>query len=230
MAGNAQTFWLKYLGQADQYNEWVFSQISPHLGYDVLEIGCGIGNFTALLAEKCRQVVAVDIDKEYVSAAQRRFSGTPSIEVHQKDATQEQWEGCFDTVVMLDVLEHIDDDIGVLRLIAKSLKPGGNLVIKVPALQSLYCPMDKAIGHYRRYDRESLHDTLSRGGFETHSLWFFNLLGMMGWWVNGKLLKRTIPSAGEVGLFNTLVNVLRPLEAALKFPIGLSLFAVGTKK
>jgi SAM-dependent methyltransferase len=230
VVGIAQTFWLRNLEQAEQFNHWVFSEIAPHLGDRVLEVGCGIGNFTALLAEHCRRVVGLDISEEYVSLARNRFSDHDQVEVLQKDIMEGTCEGSFDTVVMLDVLEHIDDDVGALRHIAQSLVPGGDLVVKVPALQALYGSMDEAIGHYRRYDRESLSRTLRDGGFEVSSLWFFNRLAMAGWWVNGKLLRRKVPSAGEVSVFNKMLCLTRPVETLLRIPVGLSLFAVGKKR
>ncbi len=115
MTANAQTFWLKNLKRANHYNSWIFSQILPYLGQEVLEIGCGNGNFTVLLAEQCSQVVAMDLDDEYVKTAKSRLAGKAGVRVLHADATQLQWQSSFDSVVMLDVLEHIQDDVQLLR-------------------------------------------------------------------------------------------------------------------
>ena len=229
MESNAQTFWLNNLKLADQYNSWIFSQIFPYLGREVLEVGCGNGNFTELLAQKCPRVVAVDLNEEYVRAAQTRLKEKPGVEVLVTDATQLQWERSFDTLVMLDVLEHIEDDVKMLRQLGSCLKPGGKLVIKVPALDCLYSSMDKAIGHYRRYKKKTLIKTFRQAYLSRPLVWYFNLSGIPGWWLNGQVLGRTTPPSEQVALFNQVVPFLRVIEGRLKPPIGLSLFAVATK-
>lgn len=229
MEANAQTFWLDNLKLADQYNNWIFSQIFPYLGREVLEVGCGNGNFTELLAQKCPRVVAVDLNEEYVRAAKTRLKEKPGVKILVTDATQLQWERSFDTLVMLDVLEHIEDDVKMLRQLGSCLKPGGKLVIKVPALDCLYSPMDKAIGHYRRYKKKTLIKTFRQAYLSTPLVWYFNLVGIPGWWLNGQVLGRTTPPSEQVALFNQVVPFLRVIEGRLKPPIGLSLFAVATK-
>ncbi len=229
MEANAQTFWLENLKLANQYNAWIFSQILPYLGKEVLEVGCGNGNFTALLAQKCPRVMAVDLNEEYVKAAKSRLKKHPGVEVLVADATEIQWERSFDLVIMLDVLEHIEDDVQMLRQLKDCLKPGGKLVVKVPALEWLYSPMDKAIGHYRRYNKKTLNQTFRKADFSTPLIWYFNLVGILGWWLNGKVLGCTTPPSEQVGFFNKIVPLLSTIEAKIKPPIGLSLFVVATK-
>lgn len=229
MIANAQTFWLENLKLANRYNGWIFSQIVPYLGHEVLEVGCGNGNFTLLLAEQCSRVVAVDLSEEYVRAAKARLTGKIGVEVLLADATQTQWTRQFDTVVMLDVLEHIEYDVETLRLLRKCLKPGGKLIVKVPALDCLFSNMDQAIGHYRRYNKTALIKTFRAASFSSPLVWYFNFVGIPGWWLNGKILGRTTPPAEQVGLFNKIVPLLSALEGSVKPPIGLSLFAVATK-
>jgi len=230
MVANAQTFWLENLKLANRYNGWIFSQILPFLGQEVLEIGCGNGNFTVLLAQQCLRVVAVDLDQEYVRAAKSRLAGKAGVKVLHADATQMQWRSSFDTVVMLDVLEHIQDDVQMLRSLSHCLKPQGKLIVKVPALEWLYSPMDEAIGHYRRYNKNTLNKSFRKAGFSNPSMWYFNIAGIPGWWLNGKVLNRTQPPAEQVGLFNSLVPILSFTESIVKPPVGLSLFVVATKK
>lgn len=229
MVANAQTFWLENLKLADRYNSWILSQMLPHLGNAVLEIGCGNGNFTMLLAEKCSRVVAVDIDEEYVRVTKTRVNQRSGVEVLAADATQFKWHQPFDNVVLLDVLEHIENDVEMLARLRDSLKPGGKIIIKVPALNCLYSAMDRSIGHYRRYNKQTLSNTLTQANFLQPSLWYFNLAGILGWWLNGKVLGRTTPASAQVDLFNRLVPVLSTIEAKIKPPLGLSLFAVATK-
>lgn len=228
MEVNAQTFWLENLQQANRYNNWIFSQILPHLGSEVLEVGCGNGNFTVLLAQKCSRVVAVDLNEDYVLVTKSRLKGNSGVEVLVADATQLQEKRYYDRVIMLDVLEHIEDDIQILYQLKNCLKPGGKLIVKVPALECLYSPMDKAIGHYRRYNKKTLINTLRKANFSHPSVWYFNVAGICGWWFNGKVLGCTTPPAEQVGLFNEIVPFLSVIEARIKLPIGLSLFGVAT--
>ena len=229
MEANPQTFWLENLKLADQYNFWIFSQIIPHLGDEVLEVGCGNGNFTVFLAEQCSRVVAVDLNEEYVMAASARLTGKSGVKVLLANATQVQWTRSFDTVIMLDVLEHIENDIEVLRQLGNCLRPGGKLIVKVPALNYLYSPMDKAIGHYRRYNKKTLSSTFTSGNFSNCLMWYFNFVGIFGWWLNGMILGRTTPPSEQVSLFNKIVPLLSALEAIVTPPVGLSLFAIVTK-
>ena len=226
MDDRAQTFWLDTLKHANRYNGWIFSQIRPYLGQEVLEVGCGSGNFTPLLAQVCAKVVAVDLNQEYVELAQTRLKDYPGVEIVVADALKMQWH--TDTVIMLDVLEHIEDDVGMLRHLNSCLKPGGKLLVKVPALNYLYSPMDKAIGHYRRYGKRTLTEALEKAKFSQPFVWYFNMAGIPGWWLNG-VLGRTTPPSNQVDLFNKFVPLFRLMEARVKLPIGLSLFAVATK-
>jgi ubiquinone/menaquinone biosynthesis C-methylase UbiE len=229
VAASPQTFWLENLKFANQYNGWIFSQISPYLGTEVLDVGCGTGNFTELLAQQCQRVVGVDLNEEYVKVAQARLKENPGVEVLVSDATQLKWHQSFDTVVMLDVLEHIEDDVQTLNQLSACLKPGGKIVIKVPALEFLYSPLDQVIGHYRRYTKKTLVDTFEQANFVNPLVWNFNFAGIPGWWLNGRVLGRTTPPAEQIALFNKLVPLFRGIESMVKPPIGLSLLAVATK-
>lgn len=227
MGANAQTFWLEHLKLASSYNRWIFGQIRPHLGAEVLEVGCGNGNFSVLLAKHCDRLTALDLSRAYVEMTQARLKGCSHVEVLQADATALGQTRRFNSIVMLDVLEHIEDDIATLHKLSQRLKPGGRLIIKVPALPSLYSPMDAAIGHYRRYHKLSLRRAFGQAGIPLSKIWYFNLAGIPGWWLNGKVLKRSTPPAGQVGLFDKVVPALEAFENAVPVPVGLSLFAIG---
>ena len=162
----AQDFWLANLGAADRFNRWVLSRFERHLGPDVLEVGCGSGNFTVLIAARGHRVTGVDIEPAYVEAARHRLAPFPDARVSCDDATTAEWSERFDTVVALDVIEHIEGDREFLTRLAGVLKPGGKLVVKVPAGPSLMSTLDRVVGHYRRYDKRSLADTLGAAGLD----------------------------------------------------------------
>jgi SAM-dependent methyltransferase len=226
-----QDFWLANLSTADAYTRWILDEVRPWLGHRILEVGCGTGTFTAPLAAAGHELVAIDIDPAYVEAAARRTATFPAVTILRADVTDAQCAlgEAFESVVMLDVLEHIEDDVTLLRNLHARLRPGGHVVLKVPAIRALHSPMDDAIGHWRRYDRATLAGALSRAGFEAVKLWRFNAFAVPGWWLNGRVLKRTTPPAEQLQLFNRLVPVLRPLDRVFRYVTGLSYFAVGRR-
>lgn len=226
----AQTQWLDNLAQADHFNRWIFAQIAPHLGDKVLEIGCGIGNFTVHLANHCCHLTVIDLDGDYVAQTRARLHQADHVTFYVGDATQQQWRDRFDTIILLDVLEHIEQDQAFLNQLAGLLKSGGRLILKVPAGQRLYNRLDRSVGHYRRYNKTNLSRTLADGNFTPLDLHYFNIMGIPGWWINGSLLKRTIPGGGQVGLFNHFVPLFQRLEQQLPPPVGLSLMAIATPR
>jgi SAM-dependent methyltransferase len=224
----AQDFWLENLGAADRFNRWVLSRFERHLGLEVLEVGCGSGNFTVLMASRGHKVTGIDIEPAYVETAQKRVAAFPGSSASVADATASEFQARFDTVVALDVLEHIADDGAFLARLGAALKPGGKIVLKVPAGRWLHSRMDDAIGHHRRYDRAGLAETLRRAGFEPVEIGHINMPGVLGWWLNGKVLKRDNPPAEQVKLFERLVPLFRAMETLLPLPLGLSLIAVAS--
>jgi SAM-dependent methyltransferase len=223
-ATTAQDFWLATLGDAGRFNRWVFDSIAPCLSGDILEVGCGTGTFTALMALAGHRVTAVDINPSYVEKAKTRLAAQDRVTVLAGDATQMSWSTRFDTVVLLDVLEHIEDDVGFLRRLAACLAPGGRLVVKVPAGEWLYSPLDSAIGHFRRYSKKSLRRVFEDAGLARGDERHFNAAGVPGWWLNGRVLKRITPPQEQIRVFEAIVPLLRVVETVAR-PFGLSIIA-----
>jgi SAM-dependent methyltransferase len=225
-----QAFWLQHLSQADAFTRWVLDEISPWLGQRVLEVGCGVGTYTAELATGPRHITAMDMERAFVEEATRRLRQRPNVRLICGDATAVETpkpsDAAFDTVILLDVLEHIEHDGALLARLGARLGPGGHLILKVPAMPSLYSPMDAAIGHWRRYDKAGLTDVISRAGLEIVRIWSFNAAAVPAWWWNGRVLKRRSPPQEQVALYNRLVPVLRPLDRLGRLLCGISLFAV----
>ena len=228
-----QEFWLQNLSKADAFTRWVLAEISPWLGQRVLEVGCGIGTYTAEMAVGSRKIVAMDMERAFVEEAARRLAQHPNVQLICGDATAADLPNpdseAFDTVVLLDVLEHIEDDVALLTRLRARLGPGGHLVLKVPAMPSLYSPMDEAIGHWRRYDRRGLTEVISRAGLEVVRIWSFNAAAVPGWWWNGRVRKLRAPPGEQVALFDRLVPVLRPLDRLARLFCGISLLAVARR-
>lgn len=238
----ALDFWLANLSGTDAFTRWVLDEVSPWLGDRVLEVGCGMGTYTAAMADGRRRIVAVDIDESYIEAARLRLGSRSDICVMRSDVRQlsmpspadqetsgQAFDTAFDTIVMFDVLEHIEDDVGILAQLRERLRDGGHLILKVPAGPWLYSPMDRAIGHWRRYDKAGLRHVMKHAGYEIVAIWPFNGLAAPGWWWNGRVRKRSVPPAGQVALFNRLVPILRPLDQVARHLCGVSLLAVGRR-
>jgi SAM-dependent methyltransferase len=226
---SAQSEWLEQLEEAGNFTRWVGDAIAPHLRGRALEIGCGTGTYTEILAHSCPEVLAVEIEPSFAEASRRRFAGSGRVRVIEADARALPDLGRFDTILMLDVLEHIEDDVGMLRDLGRRLSPGGRLVLKVPALPALYGALDKAIGHWRRYSRRSLAEAAGRAGLTLAECRAFNLAAAPGWWLNGRILGRTHPPAQQLRLYDRLVPLFRAVDRVSGPPLGASLIAAAVR-
>ena len=134
----------------------------------------------------------------------------------------------FDSVVCVNVLEHIADDLGALAEIHRVLQPGGFLLALVPAHPALYGANDRLSGHERRYEKPELRRKIERTGFSVRELRHVNPVGALGWFMSGKVLRRGEITEGSLQLYDRAVPVLRQLDR-LRLPVGLSLWAVAQK-
>ena len=226
------TLTLFILGEATAYHRWVFEKIKPYLGRDILEVGCGIGNLTGLLLSQGR-VIAADINEDYLQIVGDKFQGHSNLkgvlfwDIQQRPTRK--FNMAIDTIVCSNVLEHVEDDDSVLKNFYQLLPLGGKLVILVPALKGFYNLLDRELGHFRRYNKEELIQKLTGNGFRIRSLKFFNLFGILGWLINGKLMRKRFLSAKQIRIFNQMVPVFVLLEKVIPTLVGQSLIAVGEK-
>ncbi len=228
----ALTATLNQLAELDRYNNWIYEEIAPALGRSVLEVGSGTGNITQFLCANGREVMATDIVPSYRHELERMFDGQSNVRVGKYDlnekAPEEFVADPFDTVVCLNVLEHIEDDLFALDQIRRVLKPGGKLALLVPAHQFLYGEFDRALGHFRRYERRELASKFEKTGFTVREMKFFSFVAALPWLINGRLLKRDYLPVGQTNLANRLVPLLK-LERFIGPPCGLSLIAIAQK-
>jgi glycosyltransferase involved in cell wall biosynthesis len=214
------------------FNQWMHRQIAPYVGKRVLEAGCGIGNLTELLLDRDR-LVAGDVDPFYVEMISRRFGHLENFRTMQLDLTraadyERLADESIDTIICLNVLEHIAPDQEVLGHFYRLLEPGGHAIILVPQHPWLYAPVDQTLGHERRYTTEELCEKLCRAGFEVVHRQGFNRLGALGWYVSGKLLGRKHLSPGQMKTFNRILPLAKLIEHISAWP-ALSTIAVGRK-
>jgi len=148
---------LEIMNEAQWYNRWVFSFISPHLRGEILEVGVGIGNFAIMLAQK-GNVTAIDIDKGYLQTLKSHLK---NVEVGYGNVESGKYffkNKKFDSIVSLNVVEHIKEDKKALKNMNALLKKGGKLVLLVPAYRLLFSNFDRKLGHYRRYSKNEVKD------------------------------------------------------------------------
>jgi glycosyltransferase involved in cell wall biosynthesis len=220
------------MSSVPKFNRWMADTVRPFLGARVLEIGAGIGNMTRQLCPRDRYT-ATDINPHYLDYLKRGFEGRPYLDVRKLDLTQAAdfapLAGAYDTVVCLNVLEHLADEDAALSNIRAALEPGGRALILVPQGPGLHGTLDKALGHERRYTGATLRAALERNGFELQQLFDFNRVTAPGWWWNGKVLRRSHFSRLQLKLLNLNVWWIRRLDPYLPWR-GTSLIAVARKR
>ena len=216
----------------DRCDSWLSDEIASYVGVRVLEVGCGLGNLTCHLLDR-ELVVAVDLAADSVRHVSERFAKYANVQAYAYDVTDpsvlrlERFG--FDTVISLNVLEHIEDDGLALRHMWQLLRPGGRLVLIVPSHSWLYGAMDSSIGHYRRYSKQDMERKLRAAGFCVESHRYMNGLGALGWFVNGRLLRQEVPPKDQLKLFNLLVPVVQLIESMVPPPFGISLLSIARR-
>lgn len=217
------------MAAARNYFAWLGRLVTPALGRRVVEVGCGIGNFTALLLDR-ELVVALDRDAACLARLRERYPSQPNLRTLRGDASGPVWRelGAFhpDSYACLNVLEHIPDDRRALAGMASALARGGVIVLLLPAFDALYGPIDRNLGHYRRYTRASVRGLAGACGLRIRRIRFVNLAGFFGWWINARLLKRQAQSKAQIAFFDRFVVPVMSRLEAVEPPFGQSLLVV----
>jgi SAM-dependent methyltransferase len=216
--------------RATNYFEWQGKLVTRELGERVIEVGCGIGNFTRMLLER-EVVIALDREPDCIDRLRARFPNSLNLHAIVADANDESISDLTrfspDSCVLLNVLEHLADDATALRRLASTLVPGGVLAALVPACPALYGPIDRNLGHYRRYTRRSIFELAERTGLAVQKIHYVNLTGFFGWWMNARVRPREIQSERQIEVFDRfVVPISSRLEAIMRPPFGQSLFVV----
>jgi 2-polyprenyl-3-methyl-5-hydroxy-6-metoxy-1,4-benzoquinol methylase len=217
---------------APAHLRWIADQLLPYLGESVLEVGAGRGAVTQHLAQG-RRLVAADLSDSCLSVLRARFADSPNVRVRRMDLRRIETNETFDSTVLINVLEHIHDDAGALRALAAHLKPGGSCLIYVPALNWLYGPFDRDVGHYRRYSKRRLAAVVREAGLQPVVLRYVNLLAIPAWIVFsvGGVNRDDVGSVSRsLGLWDRVgVPLTRAVEGRMSPPIGLNLFCVARR-
>jgi glycosyltransferase involved in cell wall biosynthesis len=225
---------LRRMAMLAPYNRWLHERFESFLGQRILEVGSGVGNQTRYFIDDRERVVASDIEPHYVRELTGRFGDRSNVRIASyrfpladADRQELQREG-IDTIVCMNVLEHIEDDASTLADFQKVLPPGGHLVLLVPSLKALYGTLDQHLNHFRRYDQPELRDKLTAAGFVVDDMRFLNRVAVPGWWLNSRVLKRKVMPKGQLRFFKWIMPLLR-LEEKNPPGFGLSLLALARK-
>lgn len=228
---------LEVLTGAARLNRWMYTTATAPLEGHLIEVGSGIGNISAQCLEAGRTMTLSDIRPQYVARLRERFAGHAKLagvielDLVADDFAQRYAEhlGRYDGLFALNVVEHIEDDVRALRNAASLLRPGGRMVILVPAFEALYNRLDAALHHYRRYTRATLTSAMAEAGLTVERSHYFNAAGMLGWFVSGRVQgNRTIPP-WQVRVYEALVPVFQLIDAVVRPWLGLSVVAVARR-
>ncbi len=222
---------LHHLEGTPRYNVWVGDKLRPFVGDRVLEIGAGIGTLTSQLIPRTVYVVS-DVNPNYLHYLRSYATGKPYLEVRRIDADDASdfvpLHGRFDTVLVVNVLEHVEDEGAALANIRNALLPGGRAVVLVPQHPRLFSALDRALGHRERYTSEGLRRSLAAAGLTVEHIFDFNRVSVPAWWFTGKVLRRKVFSRLQLKIFDTGLPVIRRLDRLFPYS-GQSLIAIARR-
>jgi SAM-dependent methyltransferase len=223
-----------------RYTSWLLEDFRPHLKGRVIEVGAGIGNISERWIGDVDEAVLVEPARNLWETLKGRVAEGKSHvhavcgmlhEVMGKTVDGARIEpGTFDAALMVNVLEHIPDDEAVLADLYRLLKPGGALLIFVPAMPFLYGALDERVGHVRRYTKHTLSRVFEAAGFRIERMRYFDLLGMLPWFVTGRLLRRPTIGEGSAGFYDkVVVPICAFVDDVTRPRVGKNLIAIGRK-
>jgi SAM-dependent methyltransferase len=224
---------LEVAAEARNYQNWMLNRFRPYLGQRILDAGAGIGAFTEHLLDR-ELVVAAEGYAPFVEVLHQRLGRRLQVDPIHVDlagpAMRDLAYHRFDTVLCVNVLEHIEDDRTTLANFSALLQPGGRLVLFVPAHMFLYGTVDRQLGHWRRYTRAELREKLAQAGFGIEHLSAMNVVGTLGWFLNNRVRRQDRVPLRQIALYDKwIVPVAERIERVVRPPIGLSILAVGRK-
>ncbi len=222
---------LEDLRGARHYRRWLVRLVSPYLGEDPIEFGSGIGDYAAELAVGRRRFTATEPDPDRYAALAARFADDPVVQVRQLELPVPEVEGQTKEhtgAVLLNVLEHIADDVAALRSVAGMVRPGGAVVVFVPAFPGAMSRFDRLIGHYRRYTRASLTDAMTAAGLAIERLHYVNSVGLISWFLLMRCCRMIPRDTLALRTYDaTVIRSVAWAEQRFRPPFGQSVLGVG---
>ena len=220
------------MAEAPNYYHWILSYFGPHIGKRVLEVGAGTGTFSHFLLDHApaSELLLYEPAANLLPALAQRHAANSRVRIHGGNLKDLIPLETVDTVALVNVLEHIEDDRECLQNLHQLLSPGGSLLLFVPALPWLYGSLDTAFGHFRRYTRSELREKLESAGFQIVCLRYWNLTGVFSWFVAGKLLRRKTLLAADVRRYDRwVIPWCARMERLGEPPLGQNLLVIAKK-
>ena len=224
--------WLPYMAKTKNYIKWIYDQYKDHIGNSVMDIGCGYGTFVDFIKDK-KRIILVEVSRDMIDRLKRKYRKNGNIRVVKHDISISPLKLAHkvDSVVCLNVLEHIKDDRSAIRNIRKNLKKNGKLILYVPAKRFLYGTLDDNLGHYRRYEKGSLEEMLISNKFRIIKSRYMNILGLLSWYLYGRILKSPKVKEKRILLYDKLfIPILSRIEDLINPPSGQSLLIIAEAK
>lgn len=222
---------LDAMAEARNYCGWIMKYFAPYIGSRVVEVGAGRGTFSELLLndEHTVDLVLFEVAQNLFPSLRQRFANR-NVRLHCGAFDPDVLDGPVDSIILVNVLEHISDDAAILRQSWESLRPGGSLLLFVPALQWNYGSLDRAFDHYRRYSKRELERKLVDAGLRIAIIRYTNVMGVASWFFAGKVLRQTTLSPAQVRWYDRwIIPWSFKLEQICEPPLGQSLLAVALK-
>ncbi|MGH9730834.1 MAG: class I SAM-dependent methyltransferase [Candidatus Acidiferrales bacterium] len=223
---------LDAMAEARNYCRWILDFFAPYLGKKVIEIGAGAGTFSELLLriDRISELVLFEPSANLFPLLQGRFGDNPRLRLHSSTFDPSILEEPADSIVLVNVLEHISDDDALLLQIQQSLRPGGCVLLFVPALEWNYGSLDKAFEHHRRYSKPVLRKKLAGAGFRVKHVRYVNFLGIASWFLAGRVLRQRTLRPSQVRWYDRwIIPWSFKLEQIWEPPVGQSLVAIAVK-
>lgn len=218
----------------DNYRNWILDEFRPHLAGHTVEIGAGSGSFSKILIEHVPALDLIEPSHQLFQLLHSRMGDESGAQIHMLSA--EKWgldaaTASRDTIIMVNVLEHIEDDVEMLKQIHRILRPGGALLLFVPALRFLFSRLDQEHGHFRRYEKRELEAKVRQAEFDIARTKYVDTLGIIPWLIFNKWLGRTDFDEGMVRLYDSIgIPVTRFLERLLPFLLGKNVLLIAKKR
>lgn len=224
--------------QAPAFNRWMYDVIKTHCSGNILEAGSGIGNISQCFIDDKKEITLSDFNPEYYTYLHEKYSANTFVKnilqldlVHPEfSETYAEHLSKYDCVVTLNVIEHVQHDEQALQNIHALLKDDGKLIMLVPANRFLFNTLDKALGHYRRYNANKIEELFQKSHFETLHIQYFNIAAIPGWFLAGNVFRNTSLHAGSMKLYNRLVPLFKAVDKCFFYKMGISVIGVGRKK
>jgi 2-polyprenyl-3-methyl-5-hydroxy-6-metoxy-1,4-benzoquinol methylase len=221
------------LAKVNKYNEWIYNSVKAFVGKRILDVGCASGNITQFFLDK-ELVIGLDSSPEFIEIINEKFQTYPNFKAVFFDITNSNVISLrtekIDTITCFNVLEHIENDLLALSNMRQLLIDKGRLILLVPAFEFLYGTMDEADNHYRRYSKREISEKLRDSGFAVEKQFYMNAVGIIGWYINGKILRKTLVSNTHYSLYNKMVPVFSKVERIIPMPLGLSIIIIARRK